>query len=119
MDEFVTRRSNRDDGGFADVTGLVLIALPGIGTLSLTQEAYVAALIPIAVPEAKASVLPMESLVTARDLAISLSLPLSCIYEYAKAKRIPSVRIGRHVRFNHALVMEALRRTDTVPVGRI
>ena len=52
---------------------------------------------------------PCKELVTASKLALELSLPKSCVYEYAKAGRIPSVRIGRHVRFNTQAVLAALR----------
>lgn len=56
-----------------------------------------------------------SDLVTAGAVAASLSLPKSCIYEYAKAGRIPVVRIGRHVRFDLAKVRAAL---GGLPVGR-
>lgn len=97
-----------------------LIPLAGIGTLSLTREEFEAALIPIvtvaAQPNPNAAVQP-ESLVSAKTLSASLSLPLSCIYEYAKAGRIPSVRVGRHVRFNHSQVLAALKTPGTATVG--
>jgi excisionase family DNA binding protein len=48
-------------------------------------------------------------LVTAKALAAEFSLPVSCIYEYAKAGRIPSVRVGKHVRFDKHLVRAALQ----------
>jgi excisionase family DNA binding protein len=97
----------------------VLIPLPGVGTLSLTLDAYEAALIPIAAPVAFAAApsAAADSLVSAKVLSASLSLPVSCIYEYAKAGRIPSVRVGRHVRFSHAQVLEALKSTGTATVG--
>lgn len=95
----------------------VLIPLPGIGTLSLTREAYEAALLPIAAPEPLQAVRSSEELVNAKVLAVSLNLPISCIYEYAKAGRIPSVRVGRHVRFNHSHVLAALRSSGSIPVG--
>jgi excisionase family DNA binding protein len=84
----------------------VLIPLPGVGTLSLTAEQYAAALIPLPAPIA-APVLAGE-LVTAKALAAQMSLPVSCIYEYAKAGRIPCVRAGKHVRFDAAQVRAAL-----------
>jgi excisionase family DNA binding protein len=98
----------------------VLIPLPGVGTLALSREAYEAALIPISAPVASlatSSSATGESLVSAKVLSASLSLPVSCIYEYAKAGRIPSVRVGRHVRFNHAQVLEALKSPGTATVG--
>src|SRR5580658_6907783 len=102
------------------MTDRVLIPLPGVGTLSLTREAYEAALIPITAPgkETAPAAPSPESLVSAKSIAEALSLPLSCIYEYAKAGRIPSVRAGRHVRFNHAQVLAALKTPGVVTVGR-
>jgi excisionase family DNA binding protein len=95
----------------------VLIPLPGIGTLSLTREAYEAALIPNAAPEPRHDQPAAESLVSAKSLSAALSLPVSCIYEYAKAGRIPSVRVGRHVRFNHSQVLAALNTPGRATVG--
>jgi len=84
----------------------VIIPLPGIGTLELSREAYEAALRPLAA--APAAAVPASNLVDAKALAEVLSLPVSCIYEYAKAGRIPCVRAGKHVRFDVALVRAAL-----------
>ena len=95
----------------------VMIPLPGIGTLELSRESYDAALRPIAAPESKAIVADGLELVSAKTLAATLSLPISCIYEYAKAGRIPCVRAGKHVRFNAAQVLAALRTTGGLPVG--
>ena len=95
----------------------VLIPLPGVGTLSLTREAYEAALLPIATPAPIAAATSHEELVNAKVLSASLSLPVSCVYEYAKAGRIPSVRVGRHVRFNHSQVLAALKSPGAVTVG--
>jgi excisionase family DNA binding protein len=64
------------------------------------------------VPHASAPPAPavqVAGLVTAKALAAEFSLPLSCIYEYAKAGRIPCVRVGRHVRFDPHLVRSALQ----------
>lgn len=68
-----------------------------------------------------APALPVEAsvaLVTAKALASEFSLPVSCIYEYAKAGRIPSVRVGKHVRFDKRLVRAALQPTVAVLNGR-
>jgi hypothetical protein len=51
---------------------------------------------------------PPVGLVTAKAIAIEFSLPISCVYEYAKGGRIPSVRVGKHVRFDKRLVRSAL-----------
>jgi excisionase family DNA binding protein len=95
----------------------VLIPLPGIGTLSLTREQYEAALIPNAPIEVQHEPPTAEFLVSAKSLSAALSLPVSCVYEYAKAGRIPSVRVGRHVRFNHSQVLAALKKPGTATVG--
>jgi excisionase family DNA binding protein len=95
----------------------VLIPLPGVGTLDLAREVYEAALRPIAAPERSAPATEGAELVTAKRLAATLSLPVSCLYEYAKCGRIPCVRVGKHVRFNAAQVLAALGATSNVTVG--
>jgi excisionase family DNA binding protein len=101
------------------MSDIVIVVLPGVGTLELTREAYEAALRPIgtSVP-APVSPQASEELVTAKALARSLSLPISCLYEYAKTGKIPSTRVGKHVRFNPQLVLAALNSTGGVTVGR-
>jgi excisionase family DNA binding protein len=96
----------------------VLIPLPGVGTLDLAREVYEAALRPIAAPASPLPATDSTELVTAKNLAVTTSLPVSCLYEYAKAGRIPSVRVGKHVRFHTAQVLAALRKTGGVTVGR-
>lgn len=95
----------------------VIIPLAGIGTLELSRETYDAALRPIASPESKAIVADGLELVSAKTLAATLSLPISCIYEYAKAGRIPCVRAGKHVQFSVVAVLDALRTTGGLTVG--
>jgi excisionase family DNA binding protein len=97
----------------------VIIPLPGIGTLELPRDVYETSLRPLAVPQPQTSKPAPEALVTAKALAMTLSLPVSCLYEYAKAGRIPSVRVGKHVRFNADQVLAALRATGAVTVGRL
>lgn len=94
----------------------VLIPLPGVGTLELTRDAYEAALRPIAAPMPNPAC--VEELVTVKTLAATLSLPVSCLYEYAKAKRIPCVRVGKHVRFNLQQILAALRTTGGLTGGQ-
>jgi excisionase family DNA binding protein len=95
----------------------VLIPLPGVGTLDLAREVYEAALRPTAAPVLSEPSADSAELVTAKALAATTSLPVSCLYEYAKAGRIPSVRVGKHVRFNPGQVLAALRKTGGVTVG--
>lgn len=97
----------------------VLIPLPGVGTLDLAREVYEAALRPIETSRRlEEGSPPAPEMVTAKVLATQLSLPVSCLYEYAKAKRIPCVRVGKHVRFNPAAVLAALRATGGITVGQ-
>lgn len=92
----------------------VIIPLPGIGSLELSREEYQAALRPVGMVETVPAVTPpAPELVTARSLALTLSLPVSCLYEYAKSGRIPCVRVGKHVRFDPGQVVAALRTTKT------
>lgn len=102
------------------MTDRVLIVLAGVGTVELTREAYEAALRPIAALPAERKPTPAAAsdLVTAKALAQRLSLPVSCLYEYAKAGRIPCVRVGKHVRFDPARVRAALGSTGGITVGR-
>jgi excisionase family DNA binding protein len=103
----------------------VLIPLPGIGTLELTREAYEAALRPVTATEVvptagPATAVPAPStpeLVDAKVLAARLSLPISCVYEYARNGRIPCVRAGKHVRFNPSAVLAVLSATGRVTGG--
>ena len=103
-------------------SAVVLIPLPGVGTLELTREQYEAALRPIttapAAVDATAGDQPAVRLVNAKVLSGQLSLPVSCIYAYAKAGRIPCVRVGKHVRFDPGAVRAALASTVEVTVGR-
>jgi excisionase family DNA binding protein len=108
--------------GAKPTAAVVQIVLPGVGTLELTREAYDAALRPIttapATGSAPAGDQPAVRLVNAKVLAGQLSLPVSCIYEYARAGRIPCVRLGKHVRFSPGAVRAALASTVDVTVGR-
>jgi excisionase family DNA binding protein len=52
-----------------------------------------------------------EALLDADQLAAILNLPKSCVYERARTGAIPSVRVGKHVRFDRVAVMRALLPT--------
>lgn len=84
---------------------LVVIPLPGLGTLELTREAYEAALRPIAAPASPAA--SEEPLIDAMALARSLNIPKSTVYERARVGLIPSVRLGKHLRFRRSDVLKA------------
>lgn len=86
--------------------------------LELPREVYEAHLRPVSAPQAVAGATPPATeLVTAKVLAHRLSLPVSCLYEYARAGRIPCVRAGKHVRFSPAAVLAALSTTGAVTDG--
>jgi excisionase family DNA binding protein len=99
---------------------LVLIPLPGIGTLALSGEAFAAAL----AAGAGAIVAPVpsphehgadEPLLEAEELATALNLPTSWVEAAARSGKIPSVKAGRWRRFNRRAVERALepgRNTD-------
>lgn len=52
-------------------------------------------------------------LFTAKELADAWKLPLARIYELARVKAIPSVRIGRQVRFPEDALQEWVRSGGT------
>jgi excisionase family DNA binding protein len=79
--------------------------LPMVIHLSALQAALAARLaVPPSLPESKTS--DAYRLVTANELATILSFRLDRVYELARTRRIPSVRIGRTMRFD----VEAVRR---------
>ena len=89
---------------------LVIIPLGTIGTLELPRHVYERYLRPVAtMPAAAVTEATAAKLVTAKVLAAALSLPRSCVYQYAKVKRIPSIRLGKHIRFDTAAVRAALQ----------
>ncbi|MCH7532511.1 MAG: helix-turn-helix domain-containing protein [Gemmatimonadetes bacterium] len=56
---------------------------------------------------------PLPLLVTAKDIAAELDLPLPRIYELARARQIPAVRLGRALRFDRDRVRAWLARGGT------
>ena len=98
---------------------LVYLVVPGIGPLGLTSAALREArargldLLGDAevAPALTAETSNEAQLVTTKSLAKTLSLPTSCLYEYARSGRIPSVRVGKHVRFRISDVLAALQNT--------
>jgi excisionase family DNA binding protein len=90
------------------VSGVVLIPLPGFGTLELPQDVFERFLVRPVVAHAEPSSAAQPHLVGAKVLAAELALPLSCVYELARSKRIPSIRVGKHVRFDRAAVRAAI-----------
>lgn len=97
----------------------VLIPLPGVGTLSLSREAFEAALIPIAPVKVEPAIASAVSgLLSAKAVAEALSLPESWIREKERQGEIPSTRAGRYVRFELAAVRKALSQTVNGASGR-
>ena len=45
-------------------------------------------------------------LLTAKEVSTAMQIPLSRVYELARLKLIPSVRMGRQVRFDEAKLRE-------------
>jgi excisionase family DNA binding protein len=56
-------------------------------------------------------------LFTAKDLANAWKMPLARIYELARTGVIPSVRIGRQVRFAEHALDEWIRNGGQVAMG--
>jgi excisionase family DNA binding protein len=56
-----------------------------------------------------------EPLLTAQQVAGLLGVPRTSVYEYARrtADPLPTVRVGRHVRFRRAAVEQWLARRET------
>jgi excisionase family DNA binding protein len=54
--------------------------------------------------------LETDSILTAGDVASLLGIPKRSVYDYAARGLIPSVRLGRHVRFLRSDVERALAR---------
>lgn len=99
------------------VTDTVLIPLPGVGTLELSREQYEAALRPLT-PARDTAPPVSEPLLDAAEMARLVNLPKSCVYEKARTGAIPSIRVGKHVRFNRSAVLAALSTTAQAAVGR-
>ncbi|HEX4025886.1 MAG TPA: helix-turn-helix domain-containing protein [Steroidobacteraceae bacterium] len=90
----------------------VLIPLPGLGTLSLSREAFQAALAEgsraIPASTAPGATQDAEPALDAEQLAAALSLPVTWIEQAAREARIPSIQAGRWRRFRRSCVEAAL-----------
>lgn len=49
-----------------------------------------------------------ESLLRPEDAAQLLSVRLSWIYEAVRTRRLPCIRVGRHIRFTHRMIEDWL-----------
>ncbi len=104
---------------------LILIPLPGIGTLALTREQLDAALFAARGLHSQASEPPSQStpeeprLLTAERLEQLTEVPASWWMTQARERRIPFRKIGRRVRFVLAEVLatDALKRAPMATVA--
>ncbi len=53
-----------------------------------------------------------RELLTAEELAEKLKVPVSWVYEMSRTKRIPTVRVGRYVRFKLNDVLKSQGKED-------
>jgi len=94
------------------LTDRLLIPLPGIGTLALTEEQYRAALEDgarlNAVPAPQGCAID-EPLLEAEQLSILLCVPVTWIEQKAREGVIPSLEFGRWRRFRRSEVEAAVR----------
>ena len=87
----------------------VVIPLPGLGTLALTEEAFREALAAggaLATPTAPSV---SEELLTAEQIAERLKIPQTWIEEATRQGRLPCHEFGRYKRYSLAAVIEAAR----------
>ena len=89
---------------------MVIVPVPGIGCLALESEAYRKALAEGArlagtTPSAAQA---EEPLVDADTLSAALAVPVTWIEQAARTGRIPSLGIGRYVRFRRSAVEAVL-----------
>jgi excisionase family DNA binding protein len=59
-----------------------------------------------------------DRLRTAGEIGDFLGVPASWVYAQARAERIPYIRLGRYVRFDHESVAEWARERERGPTAR-
>lgn len=100
---------------------LVLIPLPGIGTLALERDVYRDALAEgaklTAAPAPLSAATDAEALVDADQLATLLAVPASWIETAARQGRIPFLQFGRWRRFRRSEVEAAVRASRGEPLS--
>src|ERR1039458_7671537 len=100
------------------MSDVVIIPLGALGVLELPRDVFERHLRGCEVPQAAiAPPSPSASaagLIDARALAKQLCVPTSWIMERARSGAIPSVRVGRYVRFNLAAVCDELTAKSLV-----
>ena len=90
------------------MSDIVILPMPGIGTLSLSREQFEAALVdgarlagPVVAPSE-------EPLLTADQIAEKLQIPPSWMEAAGRDGRVPSIECGRWRRFRRSAVEAAL-----------
>ncbi len=115
------------------MTDLVLVPVPGLGTLALSREAFAEALaagaemIAAAAPSSVASTPSTEPLLDADQAGAQMCVSGRWLEESARAGIIPHVRLGKYLRFRvseiaaHCRVKGAPppRAMDSESVGHI
>lgn len=96
------------------MSDMVLVVVPGIGTLRLSREAYEAALVPLPA-EKPAHIAPAAAqpeLLDGPELARRSTLPLSYVMEQARQGKIPSVKVGKYRRFHVDVIAQLATKGD-------
>jgi excisionase family DNA binding protein len=91
---------------------IVIIPLPGIGTLALDRDAYEAALAAgasLVRPATSSRTTNADGLLTAEQVAERLSLPQSWIEEATRQGRLPCHEFGRYKRYSLPAVIDAAK----------
>lgn len=101
----------------------VLICLPDGRWLALAADVFREALqsgAELAAPSAVSPALqPSSGLVTADEIGEATHMSRSTVYELAKAGVLPSVRVGRRIRFDRERVMTVLASRSTATLSQI
>ena len=105
------------------MTDRVLICLPDGRWLGLSADLFREALqrgAELAAPSAPSPAQPPSSgLVTADEIGEATHMSRSTVYELAKAGVLPSVRVGRRIRFDRERVMTALGSRPTATPAQV
>jgi excisionase family DNA binding protein len=105
------------------MTDRVLICLPDGRWLALSADLFREALqsgAELAAPSAASAALQSTSgLVTADEIGEATHMSRSTVYELAKAGVLPSVRVGRRIRFDRERVLTVLASRSTLTLPQV